>query len=310
MKEDGDQQPQPVTNGTLTNMLQWAITNTNTSTDTPKFEPQMTPEEYKIWADVMFQSETELMKKDLSILKNHLATNLEREKALSELQFRCETIDNANDLPKIGGLELVMNCLEDKSPAIKALAIWTLATCVQNNPKFQQILLENKGLEIMLNLLRNDLDAEVRAKALSCLSGTLKHNQAACDSFSKLSGWHSMVDCFKHNDLNLSRKLTFILNNFIHSNPSIKELLMDKDTSKAILGQLSKDDADLIEKTLSLLDGLIDQSPRNAKLFRDTGAKTIIEDLEIRLKSHPADHQDSYDEIYVLLGKLKKYLNK
>eukprot|EP01085_Mycamoeba_gemmipara_P002056 Mycagemm_TRINITY_DN10053_c0_g2::TRINITY_DN10053_c0_g2_i1::g.2056::m.2056 type:complete len:308 gc:universal TRINITY_DN10053_c0_g2_i1:985-62(-) len=301
----------PPPNVSLTNMLQWSIANTAPrDANAPPFTPQMPPEEYKKWSDVMFKDDASKMKELLRVLTTTGATVEERETALEELNFLTETLDNANDLSKLGGLPPLVAALSDPSAGIRQRASWTLGTCVQNNHPFQHLLMQGGGLEPLLKLLQEDPVPEVRSKALFCLSGLLCNNKEGCDEFSRKGGWQAMVRCFRRGDLNLARKLTFILNNFMKQMPAIKDLLIEPESAATILDLLQMDDTDLCEKTLTLLRSIMEQSPRNVKRYKEQGAEKRLQELDTRLRALSKEHQDAYDNCFAILQQLQSWLQK
>lgn len=67
----------------------------------------------------------------------------------------------------------------------------------------QLILLEylaNGGLEPLVNLLKNDQDKEVKAKALYAISGLLKHCPSAVEAFELQGGFKLLGDLLKETD--------------------------------------------------------------------------------------------------------------
>ena len=246
----------------------------------------------------------------LRIFSAEGSTVQEREAALDELNFLTEAIDNANDLPQLGGLAPLIAALQDPAAGIRERAAWTLGTCSQNNIAFQLQLMASGGVEPLLKLLQEDAVPEVRSKALFCISGLLRNNKEASDEFTRKGGWQAMIKCFRRGDLNLARKLTFILNNFMQHIPAIKELLIERDSVATLLDLLNMDDVDLCEKMLTLLHSTMNQSPRNVKAFKDGGADARLKELEARLRALPADHQDAYDNCYALLRQLQQWLHK
>lgn len=210
----------------------------------------------------------------------------------------------------MGGLAPLIAALQDPASGIRERAAWTLGTCAQNNDSFKKLLMASGGVELLLKMLQEDAVPEVRSKALFCMSGLLRNNKAACDEFTRKSGWQSMIKCFRRGDLNLARKLTFILNNFMQEVPAIKDMLIDRDSVTILLDLLNLDDVDLCEKTLTLLHSIMHQSPRNIKAYKDGGADDRFKELTTRLRALPRDHQDSYDNIYVLLAQLRSWLQK
>jgi hypothetical protein len=56
----------------------------------------------------------------------------------------------------------------------------------------------------LLELLSRDESSEVRAKSLTALSGILRNNPVACENFTRLNGWTTMVRLTSSLSLSLS----------------------------------------------------------------------------------------------------------
>eukprot|EP01027_Heterolobosea_sp_BB2_P008848 GEZU01013125.1.p2 GENE.GEZU01013125.1~~GEZU01013125.1.p2 ORF type:complete len:298 (+),score=85.64 GEZU01013125.1:341-1234(+) len=134
--------------------------------------------------NVLFpESDATKMKKKAEILKDKNSTDEDKVAALEELEFLVETIDNANDLHKVGGLVIVLHTLRTSQSAnVRKQAAWVLATAAQNNPTFQEQFLDLRGLKILIDLL-DDPDVEARRKVLYAISSVVKQNRRAMKEF-------------------------------------------------------------------------------------------------------------------------------
>eukprot|EP00958_Prasinococcus_capsulatus_P020868 scaffold2765_cov328-Prasinococcus_capsulatus_cf.AAC.7 len=68
------------------------------------------------------------------------ATDAELERALEELLYLVEPIDNANDLHTLGGLVPLITLASHPSPGIRSKAAWVLGVSASNNLQFQTTL--------------------------------------------------------------------------------------------------------------------------------------------------------------------------
>lgn len=96
--------------------------------------------------------------------------------ALMELQYFVEDIDNANDLIKLRGLEILLEKLnDDVDDEIKTETLFVISAMAQNNPPVQEELFKVGGLEKTIKLLdmtKNELVAE---RAFGVISAILKN---------------------------------------------------------------------------------------------------------------------------------------
>lgn len=75
------------------------------------------------------------------------------------------------DLYNIGGLGPLLRYLGSSNANLKAKAAEVVSTIVQNNPKSQNLVIEAKGLKLLMDNFKNDSeDDAVRIKALGAIS--------------------------------------------------------------------------------------------------------------------------------------------
>ena len=77
------------------------------------------------------RADVEVMQDIVAILKNSSASELQKLRALEELEYYVHQIDNARDLEVIGGMEPLLSALEDGSNEMRSLAILTLGSAMQ-----------------------------------------------------------------------------------------------------------------------------------------------------------------------------------
>lgn len=75
-----------------------------------------------------------------------------------------------SDLHAIGGLIPLLGFLRSRQPSLRARAAEVVSTMVQNNPKSQEQILGNQGLELLVTAFASDPDVAVRTKALGAIS--------------------------------------------------------------------------------------------------------------------------------------------
>ncbi|CAI5511251.1 unnamed protein product, partial [Closterium sp. Naga37s-1] len=89
---------------------------------------------------------------------------------LEELQEHVESIDMANDLKAIGGLEPLLRFLRSPHAILRARAAEVVTTMVQNNEKSQRSVIEAGGHLTLMDMILNDADVTARTKAVGAIS--------------------------------------------------------------------------------------------------------------------------------------------
>jgi hypothetical protein len=77
------------------------------------------------------------------------------------------------DFCTIGGLNAVAALLASPSTDLRAKAAHVVGTVAQNNPPVQAFCLRANLLKVLMQMMSEDPEVSVRAKALFALSGTL-----------------------------------------------------------------------------------------------------------------------------------------
>ena len=148
----------------------------------------------------------------------------DRVHALDQLEALCEIIDNANDLPKMGGVEILLKQLDNDSDDVKAHTLNLFAACLNNNPHFQQIMINRIGYNVdgswqnsFVNILLDNLSIHcvnsVRAKALLALSAFLRNYEPAVIAFVTQDGPKRLAYMLakdQNENLRFTRRLLFV----------------------------------------------------------------------------------------------------
>ncbi|KAL8170625.1 hypothetical protein V2J09_022429 [Rumex salicifolius] len=169
----------------LEGMLQWAIGHSDHAKlkDTAKDVKRLSPEELKnrqvelqeLLEKLKTPSDAQMMQTAINELKNSSLSLDEHLHALEELLILVEPIDNANDLNKLGGLEVLINELDDSEFEIRKLSAWVIGTASQNNPVVQKQALDLGVLKKLVKMVRSDFVLEA-IKALYAISALIRNN--------------------------------------------------------------------------------------------------------------------------------------
>lgn len=132
--------------------------------------------------------------------------------ALEILEFHTQSIDLANDLDKLSGLDPVLRMLDHEDNSVKLMAAWVLGTCSQNNASFQQLLHERGGVEKLTKLFISSDDSELLRKLVYALSSSLRNQDASVQTFNALKGFERCVEVLKSSkEEQLKSKVAFML---------------------------------------------------------------------------------------------------
>ncbi|KAA1070212.1 hsp70 nucleotide exchange factor fes1 [Puccinia graminis f. sp. tritici] len=233
----------------------------------------------------------------------------ERCNAGEELEDLIQDLDNANDMEVLGFWPKLITLLEsnpsgsDENDLIKFHTCWICGTAVQNNPKSQIAFLKRDPLPTILEILCHASEA-TQAKAMYCLSSTLKHapeETQVMKKFSEAHGWEALHDCLRGPSMTLRRKTVFLINTLVleesldleelRSAGLLNTLIASLSPSRAIPagkdGELSSQDEDYVEKVLrTIATLLINSSARPNQVISDDEKNLVKEVLkELKLDS-------------------------
>lgn len=185
----------------------------------------------------------------------------ELERALDELLFLVDIIDNALLLQRMGILRSLIALLAHAEPTVRAGAAWVLSTAMQNNPPTQRDFIDAGGLEPLVAQLRSDPCAGARTKALAAVSAFLAGSTEHFRMFRDLHGCDILRDLLRvpdgqhvdDADMSARRKAVFLLGRLAGENAELRQLLLEEGFIAPLCDQLQLHDRELREHTLSAL---------------------------------------------------------
>jgi len=109
--------------------------------------------------------------------------------AFDNFEQLIESLDNANNLTKLGLWPALLGCLDHEEKEFRRMAAWCVGTAVQNNEKSQKGMLDEGGLPKIVALLvpeksearQQRQPEDVRKKALYAVSSAVRNYQPAMD---------------------------------------------------------------------------------------------------------------------------------
>ncbi|XP_012374859.1 nucleotide exchange factor SIL1 isoform X8 [Dasypus novemcinctus] len=99
-----------------------------------------------------------------------------------------DKMDNAQDLLSFGGLQVVINGLNNTEPLVKEYAAFVLGAAFSSNPKVQVEAVEGGALQKLLVILATEQPLAAKKKVLFALCSLLRHFPYAQQQFLKLGG--------------------------------------------------------------------------------------------------------------------------
>ncbi|KAL5208920.1 hypothetical protein ABZP36_004543 [Zizania latifolia] len=192
---------------------------------------------------------TLVMKTPDDVLQSQGVTPENIEDMLDELQEHVESIDMANDLHSIGGLDPLLGYLKNPHAGIRAKAAEVVTTIVQNNPKSQQLVMESNGLEPLLTNFSSDPSTNSRTKSLGAISSLIRHNQQGVAAFRLGNGYAALKDALCSDDARLQRKALHLVQYLLHDKAD-RSVATELGLPKLMMHLTSSDDSGVREAAL------------------------------------------------------------
>ncbi|KAL6003661.1 hypothetical protein ACLOJK_023894 [Asimina triloba] len=208
-------------------------------------------------------SDTELMQASIADLNNSSISFEDCYHALHNVLNLVESLSNANDLSRLGGLAAVIRELSNTNTEIRTISAWILGKASQNNPVVQKQIMELGALPILMKMVKSNFREEA-LKSLYAISAVISNNPPSQDLFYSEAGELMLLDLLNDSSTNVrllrkSASLVADLAQFQVQNckeeklPSIKINLMKSLVNVATLST----DLDLQEKALLGIKNLV-----------------------------------------------------
>ncbi|KAI3409712.1 Fes1 domain-containing protein [Psidium guajava] len=290
----------------LDGMLQWAIGHSDPEKlkETAQDVQRMSASDLKrrqmelkeLMEKLKMPSDAQLMQIAIDDLKNSSLPLEDRHRALHELLILVEPIDNANDLPKIGGLAVVIRELDHPDPDVRKLSAWVLGKASQNNPFIQRQVLELGALAKLMMMVKSEF-VEEATKALYAVSALIRNNFAGQQLFYAQAGDLMLQDILSNSsiDIRLRRKAVFLVGDLAErqleaSNEDELPFFSSKLFLKAVVDLMASSDLDLQEKALTAIKSLLHLRSTQALILKEfCGLDGALENMRQRLEDLMAE---------------------
>ncbi|XP_056166015.1 hsp70 nucleotide exchange factor FES1 [Syzygium oleosum] len=290
----------------LDGMLQWAIGHSDpeklkeraqdvqrmSASDLKKRQMELK----ELMEKLKMPSDAQLMQIAIDDLKNSSLSLEDRHRALHELLILVEPIDNANDLPKIGGLAVVIRELDHPDPDVRKLSAWVLGKASQNNPLIQRQVLELGALAKLMMMVKSEF-VEEAIKAFYAVSALIRNNLAGQQLFYAQAGDLMLQDILSNSsiDIRLRRKAVFLVGDLAERqlealNEDELPFFRNEIFLKAVVDLLASTDLDLQEKALTAVKNLLHLRSTQALIFKEfCGLDAALERMRQQLQDLMAE---------------------
>jgi hsp70-interacting protein len=147
----------------------------------------------------------------------------------------------------------LLNYLKSPHAGIRSRAAEVVSTVVQNNPKSQQQVLDNQGLEYLLFNFTKDKDITSRTKALGAISSLIRHNKAGTAAFRLANGYAGLRDALSSEDPRFQRKALQLLQYLIQDNAKDASAASELGFMHSLISFASNPNADVRQAALHCL---------------------------------------------------------
>ncbi|XP_048355885.1 nucleotide exchange factor SIL1 isoform X2 [Sphaerodactylus townsendi] len=118
--------------------------------------------------NMQLETDFEIMSKLINRFNSTASTLEEKIAALYDLEYYVHQVDNAKDLLSLGGLQLLINGLNNTEPLLKEYVSFVLGAALSSNPRVQVAALDGGALQKLLVVLATDQSLAVRKKGFCC----------------------------------------------------------------------------------------------------------------------------------------------
>ncbi|XP_063046653.1 nucleotide exchange factor SIL1 [Engraulis encrasicolus] len=147
--------------------------------------------------NMVVETDVQIMRRLIDQFNSSNATVAQRVKALLELEYLVHQVDNAQNLVSMGGMTLVINCLNGSDVELREIAAFVLGSAVSSNPSVQVEAVGGGALQKLLTILAIPHPIPVKKKALFAVAALLRNFPHAQIRFLKLGGMQVLADLFQ-----------------------------------------------------------------------------------------------------------------
>uniref|UniRef100_A0A1B0BYY6 Nucleotide exchange factor Fes1 domain-containing protein n=1 Tax=Glossina palpalis gambiensis TaxID=67801 RepID=A0A1B0BYY6_9MUSC len=179
--------------------------------------------ERKAFLENAFKSMTidvmEELSQAISVLEDNSTSNAQKSNALNLIRDHIDNIDFANSFVKLGGTNILIECLKSHDKNVRIAAINIVAEMSQNNAFCQKHFLEHNILKLLITYLNDNED--LVSSSLYAISALVRGFEPGAAELIEIGGLELVVNC-----LNTSFTRAFIKACFLISTLSTEYMLV------------------------------------------------------------------------------------
>jgi len=288
------------TNASMNELLQWAVANSDPEELKKRAEAGETlaPIDKEI-GDLLLGGDSDAVRMRRCVDQVLSASDEEDKQldALEELEFYVETIDNALDLPKVGGFDMISSVLKDiRSADVAASALSVFAVCVQNNPRLQQQAADAGFVAHLLQLLQLKSMPQVQKKSATALSALVRGHSSSTSLFLAESGVSVVVEVIngKLVPSQLAQRLWFMLSALATENVDAAIALAEDHIVSVALSALEQE-MDVVRHILKLFLVMLESkeiSIAGRTCFQREQVLSSIQKLKSRIENMSTEEEE------------------
>lgn len=225
----------------------------------------------------------------------------EQEEAMAVLEEYVDDMDHANDLYKMGGFPVLLQCMDSPHPSLRAGAAGLIGDVCQNNLQCQQNMLALHVIPQLLQVIDGDEDVTSRVKAMYALSCLIRDFPEGEKEFVKTEGFSYLMRAMQSGVEKLVIKSAFLLSRLIQDNNSYKRELLSMGYVEQLFTLLSSEKTGNISRehcTAALLGLASSYPPALAECMRPE--LHLKQHLTARLKEIKAKQESMEEESYIM----------
>jgi len=299
------------TNASMNELLQWAVANSDAEDLQKRAEAgEKLPEVDKEIRDLLLGGDSDAvrMRRCVDQVNDKSSDEEKQLYALEELEFYVETIDNAMDLPKVGGFEMILSVMRELPSAdVVASALSVFGVCVQNNEAIQQQAADAGFVSELLRLLQLESMPQVQKKSATALSALLRAHAPSTKLFLDEDGIAVVMKVVSKDaatsQQQLTQRLWFMLTRLAIENVEIVCALTAAHFVRAALDALHQDPstAEAVQQhVLELLTTLLESKEHGTQmssLLHEADARSSLNSLKAILKDKATTDEEDYVQL-------------
>ncbi|KAM4690833.1 nucleotide exchange factor SIL1 [Rhinophrynus dorsalis] len=250
---------------------------------------------------INIETDFEIMTKIINRFNNSLSTTAEKINALNDLEYYVHQVDNAQNLFKLGALQLLISCLNSTDPLLIEHSAFVIGSALASNPKVQIEAFEGGALQKLLVVLAAEHTVSVKKKALYALSSMLRQFPYAQQQFLKLGGLQILKNVFreKKSELLYVRVITLLYDMIV------EKLLLHKENNT---GQ--KEEQNQQYNKVHLLESITEQGwctiiSNLLRLPENDAREKVLKTVSVLIPSCREEFKKDQN-LYIVLHSLKK----